>query len=53
MRFMQNHDLVEGIRAAVIDKDKNPHWRPATLAGVTVQMVNGYFASLGPRELWS
>lgn len=53
MRFMQNHDLIEGIRAAVIDKDKNPHWRPATLAGVTVQMVNGYFASLGPRELWS
>lgn len=27
-------DLVEGIRAQVVDKDRNPQWRPATLADV-------------------
>lgn len=28
-------DLAEGIRAQVIDKDRNPQWSPATLAEVT------------------
>lgn len=27
-------DFYEGIRAAVIDRDRNPRWSPATLAGV-------------------
>ncbi|MER5866007.1 enoyl-CoA hydratase/isomerase family protein [Kitasatospora sp. NPDC002040] len=44
-------DLVEGIRAQVVDKDRNPHWSPATLAGVTDHQVTRYFADLGPDEL--
>ncbi|MFE6668476.1 enoyl-CoA hydratase/isomerase family protein [Streptomyces sp. NPDC057697] len=44
-------DLVEGIRAQVIDKDRAPHWRPATFAEVTDQDVDGFFAPLGEREL--
>lgn len=31
---IENHDFFEGIRAAVIDKDKQPRWNPATLAEV-------------------
>ncbi|MGY3334486.1 enoyl-CoA hydratase [Streptomyces filamentosus] len=32
---LTGHDLVEGIRAQVVDKDRNPRWSPATLAEVT------------------
>nr|WP_128617643.1 enoyl-CoA hydratase/isomerase family protein [Mycobacterium lepraemurium] len=38
------HDLVEGIRAQLIDKDRNPQWSPARLADVTVADVEAYFA---------
>lgn len=44
-------DLVEGIRAQVIDKDRDPHWSPATLAEVTDADVARFFAPLGEREL--
>ncbi|WP_225830516.1 enoyl-CoA hydratase/isomerase family protein [Streptomyces sp. NK08204] len=44
-------DLVEGIRAQVIDKDRNPRWSPATLAEVTDAHVERFFAPLGHREL--
>lgn len=44
---LDSHDLVEGIRAQVIDKDRNPHWSPATLAEVTEADVARHFA---PRE---
>lgn len=47
------HDLVEGIRAQVIDKDRDPHWSPATLAEVTDARVTSYFRDLGERELGS
>ncbi|WP_018267671.1 enoyl-CoA hydratase/isomerase family protein [Methylosinus sp. LW4] len=32
--LLSTHDLFEGIRAAVIDKDRDPHWSPATLGDV-------------------
>ena len=41
---VRSHDLVEGIRAQLIDKDRNPKWSPATLAEVTVADVAAYFA---------
>ncbi|MDO0929388.1 enoyl-CoA hydratase/isomerase family protein [Streptomyces sp. TG1A-8] len=44
-------DLVEGIRAQVIDKDRSPSWSPATLAEVTDSDVERFFAPLGGREL--
>ncbi|MFJ2619371.1 enoyl-CoA hydratase/isomerase family protein [Glutamicibacter sp. NPDC087344] len=34
-------DLAEGIRAQVIDKDRNPQWNPATLANVDQQVLLG------------
>ncbi len=47
---LRSHDLVEGIRAQVIDKDRNPKWSPASLAAVTTADVEGYFAP-ADREL--
>ncbi|MEE1752969.1 enoyl-CoA hydratase/isomerase family protein [Streptomyces sp. SP18CS02] len=45
-------DLVEGIRAQVIDKDRSPRWSPARLDEVTESDVSRYFAPLGDdREL--
>ncbi|MFD4369638.1 enoyl-CoA hydratase/isomerase family protein [Rhodococcus sp. NPDC058521] len=46
-----SHDLVEGIRAQVVEKDRNPKWSPAKLADVSTAQVDSYFAPLGDREL--
>jgi enoyl-CoA hydratase len=48
---MAAHDFYEGIRAALIDKDQKPQWRPATLAEVSDSMIDPYFAPIGDREL--
>ena len=40
----RSHDLVEGIRAQIIDKDRNPKWSPASLAQVSGADVDAYFA---------
>jgi enoyl-CoA hydratase len=45
---LRSHDLVEGIRAQVIDKDRNPKWSPASLAAVTPADVEAYFAPQNP-----
>ncbi|MEV6124436.1 enoyl-CoA hydratase/isomerase family protein [Streptomyces sp. NPDC052077] len=41
---LRGPDLIEGIRAQVIDKDRTPHWSPATLAEVTDADVERFFA---------
>lgn len=46
-----SHDFPEGIRAAVIDKDRSPKWSPATLEDVTPAIVDAYFAPRGVDEL--
>jgi len=42
---LQRPDLVEGIRAQVIDKDRNPHWQPARLDDVDVPALQARFAT--------
>ncbi|MFJ3903714.1 enoyl-CoA hydratase/isomerase family protein [Streptomyces sp. NPDC090025] len=39
-------DLVEGIRAQVVDKDRAPHWTPATLEEVGRAAVDRFFPPL-------
>ena len=45
------HDFIEGIRAAIIDKDRNPRWRPETIEAVTPDIVDRHFHSVGELEL--
>lgn len=43
MHAMEGTDLAEGIRAQIIDKDRNPQWDPANLTDVTDEVVQGFF----------
>ena len=45
------HDFIEGIRAQIVDKDRNPRWRPDRLEGVTAGIVDRHFKSVGALEL--
>lgn len=45
-RVVQGHDFYEGVRAAIVDKDGAPQWRPADLAHVSDADVDAYFAPL-------
>ncbi len=51
LRCLAGPDFREGIRAQVVDKDRNPQWKPPALAEVREADVEGYFAPLGEREL--
>jgi enoyl-CoA hydratase len=50
LRALQGHDFREGVRAALVDKDRTPHWHPSSLAGVGDLDV--FFAPLGEEELF-
>jgi enoyl-CoA hydratase/carnithine racemase len=49
-RYMSATDTMEGIRALVIDKDRQPKWKPARLEDVTPEMVDGFFVSPWPAS---
>ena len=51
LRFAAGTEMAEGIRAQVIDKDRTPHWSPGTLAQVSRDRVEAYFAPLERGEL--
>jgi enoyl-CoA hydratase len=41
-------DTVEGIRALVVDKDRQPRWNPSRIEDVQPDMVAPFFASPWP-----
>ena len=51
LQVFASDDFREGVRAAVIDKDRNPHWSPPRIEDVTPEMVAPYFAEIGADEL--
>jgi enoyl-CoA hydratase len=50
VRVLKAHDFREGVRAALIDKDRSPKWQPASLAAVGD--LDGFFMSMGAQELF-
>ena len=45
------HDFIEGVRATIVDKDRNPKWHPDKIEDVTAEIVDRHFKSVGPLEL--
>jgi len=48
---IHGHDFPEGIRAAIVDKDRSPRWQPDKLADVTPAIVERHFRAVGALEL--
>ncbi|HEX7636602.1 MAG TPA: enoyl-CoA hydratase/isomerase family protein [Noviherbaspirillum sp.] len=47
-RCFEHGEVLEGVRAVVIDKDNAPKWNPATLEEVTPEMIAPFFATAWP-----
>jgi len=45
---LRSHDFVEGIRAQLVDKDRNPQWSPASPGEVTDADIDAYFVPADP-----
>ncbi|MEP1206004.1 MAG: enoyl-CoA hydratase/isomerase family protein [Rhizobiaceae bacterium] len=50
-RILTGTEFYEGIRAAIIDKDRSPKWQPDRLAEVNGDHIEHHFQDLGDREL--
>ncbi|ROM72861.1 crotonase [Pseudomonas brassicacearum] len=42
-QWFERGDLIEGVRALLIDKDKNPRWNPPTLEALDARHVASFF----------
>lgn len=42
----KDSDFIEGVRAILVDKDRNPQWKPKTLEEVTDEMVESFFGEV-------
>jgi enoyl-CoA hydratase len=52
-RIVFGHDFPEGVRAAIIDKDQAPRWRPAGLGEIDPASIEAYFDPLPAGEDWT
>lgn len=51
LAVFRSDDFREGVRAAVIDKDRNPTWSPPRIEDVTPDVLAPYLAEIGADEL--
>ena len=50
-RSMSDGEFIEGVRAQIIDKDRNPKWQTARLENVSEAQIDAMLAPLGDSEL--
>ena len=50
VRLFEDGEFPEGVRALLIDKDREPGWSPARLGEVTPELVARYLAPLPTGE---
>ncbi|MBS7660599.1 enoyl-CoA hydratase/isomerase family protein [Pseudomonas lalucatii] len=47
-QWFDQGDLIEGIRALIVDKDKTPRWRTARIEALDAQQVQQFFSGFKP-----
>ncbi|KAM7461036.1 hypothetical protein LguiA_029157 [Lonicera macranthoides] len=50
MRGEVSKDFIEGCRAILLDKDRNPKWNPSKLEQISNEMVDCYFSKVDDEE---
>lgn len=49
-QWFSDGDIMEGVRALIVDKDRNPKWNPPTLEDVSPARVAEFFAGFQPAR---
>jgi len=50
VRLFEDGEFIEGVRALIVDKDRQPKWSPPRLEDVRPELVAAYLAPLPPGE---
>ena len=50
--MMAKHDFYEGVRANLVDKDRNPKWLPNRIEDISEKIIEEHFKELGEKELF-
>jgi enoyl-CoA hydratase/carnithine racemase len=45
-QFQRHHDFSEGVRALLIDKDKNPQWSPREWSAISRDLIDSHFTAI-------
>ncbi|KAK4416123.1 3-hydroxyisobutyryl-CoA hydrolase 1 [Sesamum alatum] len=50
LRGEVSRDFIEGCRAILFDKDRNPKWEPSNIESISDEMVDRYFAKVNDSD---
>ena len=50
--MMNRHDFYEGVRANLVDKDRDPKWKPITVDLLEEKLIDDHFKNLEEKELF-
>ena len=43
-QWFERGELIEGVRALIVDKDKKPHWSPSSVQALDAEHVASFFS---------